>query len=61
MADANMAYDAKKREVNRRLRQLEDQLDKHERRQKGRPTDKTFIDELNDVAARLDELMRELG
>ena len=59
--DANMAYDAKKKEVNRLLRLLESQLDKHERRQRGRPKEIGFVDELDDVVTRLDEMMRELG
>jgi hypothetical protein len=60
-ADANMAYDSKKKEVSRRMRLLENQLDKHERRQKGRSTDTSFVDDLDVVVQKLDELMRELG
>jgi hypothetical protein len=61
MADANMAYDAKKKEVSRRMRLLEYQLEKHDRRQKNRPNETGFVKDLDDVVKSLDELMRELG
>ena len=60
-ADANMAYDAKMRELRQKVHLIDKQLYRHEARQGGRPADWSFVEALQRASNKLDEMMRELG
>ena len=61
MGDANMAYDAKVKELRKKIKQLESQIERHETQQKRRPTDMNFVQDLESAIGQLELLMRTLG
>ena len=59
--DLNMDYDAKMSETTKKLRDLTKQLDKHQNRQRTKPMDKSFVEDLEKLNRGLNEIMIELG